>query len=748
MADPSKKFKPGSISCNQTPGMAQLLSALTAGGCNAIIIISVEISFSAMIFSGPISDFVSRGTGILILGTFLIGLITALKSSHPNSVGLVQDAPVAILAAPLAGIAAAMGPAAHGSTALFYTLVFAMAASSLMVGLFMLLMAKFKLGNLVRFIPHPVIGGFLAGIGWLLLKGGIGVMAQAPTGLGGIGGLFAQATMIKWLPGLGFALVLFWMLRRWSHFLILPGMVLAGILLFFAGLEFTGTSFTRAEALGWFLGPFPEGALWKAIPFSAIGQVRWDLILSMGLPMITIFVISSISLLLNASGLELSSKTDIDLNREIKTAGIANLLASLAGSPSGYMTMSLSALSHKLSPGNRLSGIFLTGLLGIALVLGPSIVSVFPRPLAGSMLVLIGIDMVWDWAWAARRRLPFSDYAMILVILVGIAAFGFLQGVGLGIVIAVILFVINYSRISIVRSVTSGRHFQSNVARSVPQRWILDRQGEQILIFKLQGYIFFGTANQLRTRIHDKVTPKSQARIRYMIFDFSKVSGCDSSAMNSFERIIQFTDTQKISLVFVNTPPTVADRFNTAGIQAKTICFLPDLDQGMEWCEEQMLKVAASSSRKAQVLDETFDQMVQALDQMEAFESLIHDLSPYLDKRPIVPGQPLIHAQKVEPGTFLIESGQVALLLPTGESLPLRLQTMGRGSVIEAWKNQSQEDLSVVGMTKGQALFLSDVNRIQLENESPELAVQFFKLMVQGFSDRLSRSHALIRDFS
>ena len=617
-----------------------------------------------------------------------------------------------------------------------------------MVGLFMLLMAKFKLGNLVRFIPHPVIGGFLAGIGWLLLKGGIGVMAQAPTGLGEIGGLFAQATMIKWLPGLGFALVLFWMLRRWSHFLILPGMVLAGILLFFAGLEFTGTSFTRAEALGWFLGPFPEGALWKAIPFSAIGQVRWDLILSMGLPMITIFVISSISLLLNASGLELSSKTDIDLNREIKTAGIANLLASLAGSPSGYMTMSLSALSHKLSPGNRLSGIFLTGLLGIALVLGPSIVSVFPRPLAGSMLVLIGIDMVWDWAWASRRRLPFSDYAMILVILVGIAAFGFLQGVGLGIVIAVILFVINYSRISIVRSVTSGRHFQSNVARSVPQRWILDRQGEQILIFKLQGYIFFGTANQLRTRIHDKVTPKSQARIRYMIFDFSKVSGCDSSAMNSFERIIQFTDTQKISLVFVNTPPTVADRFNTAGIQAKTICFLPDLDQGMEWCEEQMLKVAASSSRKAQVLDETFDQMVQALDQMEAFESLIHDLSPYLDKRPIVPGQPLIHAQKVEPGTFLIESGQVALLLPTGESLPLRLQTMGRGSFIEAWKNQSQEDLSVVGMTKGQALFLSDVNRIQLENESPELAVQFFKLMVQGFSDRLSRSHALIRDFS
>jgi len=92
----------------KAPGMAQLLPALTAGGCNAIIIISVEISFAAMIFSGSINSFISRGTGILLLGTFLIGLVTALKSSHPNSVGLVQDAPVAILAAPLAGIAASL----------------------------------------------------------------------------------------------------------------------------------------------------------------------------------------------------------------------------------------------------------------------------------------------------------------------------------------------------------------------------------------------------------------------------------------------------------------------------------------------------------------------------------------------------------------------------------------------------------------------------------------------------------------
>ena len=728
-------------------GMERLLPALTSGGCNAIIIISVEISFAAMIFSGPNSSFVSRGIGILLLGTFLVGLITTLKSSHPNAVALVQDVPVAILAAPLAGIGAAMGPAAQaGGDALFYTLVFSMAASSMVVGLLMLVMAWFKLGNLVRFVPYPVIGGFLAGIGWLLFKGGIEVMSQASADLNVLGGLFTQAVMVKWLPGLAFALLLFWMLRNFSHFLILPGMVLAGVLLFFLGLKLTGTPFARAEALGWFLGPFPQGALWKPIPFDAIAQVRWNQVLSMALPMVTIFIIASISLLLNASGLELSSGRDMDLNQEMKTAGLANILISFIGSPSGYMTMALSALSHKLSPGDRLSGIFLSAMLGIALIFGPSIVSVFPRPLAGAMLVLIGIDMMWDWAWASRTRLPRSDYAMILIILVVIAGMGFLQGVGAGIVIAVILFVVNYSRISIIGGLTSGRHFQSNVERSVPQRWILDRQGDQILICKLQGFIFFGTANQLRGRLEDKISDPDMPEIRFLVFDFSKVSGCDSSAMNSFERICQFAEPRGITLVFVSVLPDVELRFRTAGLQGKEIRFLPDLDQGMEWCENRILEAAASSGRKDQVLDATFDQMVLALDQMEAFESLVQDLRPYVDTRPIVPGTPLFRDDSSEAGICLIEFGQVSLLLEIGDRIPLRLQIMGKGSMIG--EALSRRGVSVVGSAEGRALFLSEAELARLEKEAPELAAKLFKLMAQGLSDRLSRSHALIRELS
>lgn len=71
-----------------------LLPALTAGSSNAILIISIELSFAAMLFSQDLSVFMSKGIGILLFGTFIIAMITTLKSSHPSAIAHVQDAPV------------------------------------------------------------------------------------------------------------------------------------------------------------------------------------------------------------------------------------------------------------------------------------------------------------------------------------------------------------------------------------------------------------------------------------------------------------------------------------------------------------------------------------------------------------------------------------------------------------------------------------------------------------------------------
>ncbi|MBU3950896.1 MAG: cyclic nucleotide-binding protein, partial [Proteobacteria bacterium] len=117
---------------------------------------------------------------------------------------------------------------------------------------------------------------------------------------------------------------------------------------------------------------------------------------------------------------------DIDLNNELTVAGGANILASFVGSAPGYMGLATSALFHKLTPGSRLSGFISSVLIGGILIAGTSALAGFPRALAGAMLVLVGVDMLWEWLHDSWFKLPKTDYFLILVILVVIASLGFL----------------------------------------------------------------------------------------------------------------------------------------------------------------------------------------------------------------------------------------------------------------------------------------------------------------------------------
>ena len=85
-----------------------LLPSLTAGLINAVIIISVEISLAALIFSGDLSQFLPRGIGIMLLGTVIVTIIIAVTSSLVNMVGVPQDTPAALMALMCAGVAATL----------------------------------------------------------------------------------------------------------------------------------------------------------------------------------------------------------------------------------------------------------------------------------------------------------------------------------------------------------------------------------------------------------------------------------------------------------------------------------------------------------------------------------------------------------------------------------------------------------------------------------------------------------------
>jgi len=178
-----------------------LLPSLTAGLVIGIINITVEISLAALIFSGPLVLFLSNGIGMMLVSVIVFMLLVGLTSSLRGIVAGPQDSPAAILALMAAAIASGL-PTDTSPEAVFATIAAAIAITSFAAGLFFLLLGQLKSGNLVRFIPYPVVGGFLAGTGWLLAKGAFGVMTDLPVTFASLPRFFQPHTLGLWLPGL------------------------------------------------------------------------------------------------------------------------------------------------------------------------------------------------------------------------------------------------------------------------------------------------------------------------------------------------------------------------------------------------------------------------------------------------------------------------------------------------------------------------------------------------------------------
>ena len=91
--------------------------------------------------------------------------------------------------------------------------------------------------------------------------------------------------------------------------------------------------------------------------------------------------------------------------------------------------------------------------------------------------------------------------------------------------------------------------FHSTVDRLPMERRVLHEWGGEITILRLQGYLFFGTANVLLDRVRARLNDQNLPPLRFLILDFSRVSGLDSSAVASFARICQLTEAGEVALV-------------------------------------------------------------------------------------------------------------------------------------------------------------------------------------------------------
>jgi SulP family sulfate permease len=298
-----------------------------------IAAVTVSAAFAALIFSGELADSISQGIGLMLVGSMITASLAALFSSMRGVVVHLQRSAVSILAAASVVIVSQM-PVSSTADEKFVTVAMAIALSSILTGGLFLTLGGFRLGNLIRFIPYPVIGGFLSGSALLLALESISLIVG--TRVNGI--LFLSYALqpgfwTKLLPGLCFAVILLVALRRQVHTLVIPGIILTGLIGFYIFLGATNTSIVEAAQQGLLLGVSGgvNGVLWQLPKISDLALVDWSALGNQIGSLFFVAIVSVVAILLNASGIELATGQDVDLNRDLKSAGVANLVAGLAG---------------------------------------------------------------------------------------------------------------------------------------------------------------------------------------------------------------------------------------------------------------------------------------------------------------------------------------------------------------------------------------------------------------------------------
>lgn len=713
----------------------KVLPSLTMGTITGMVEVIYALSLASLIFSGNLASFLPYGFGISLVSSVVLLIGTALTSSVSGVFSSTQDSPTVMLAVVAASLAGVL--VTTDGTEILATILITISITTILTGLLFLALGHFRLGKLVRFIPYPVMGGFLAGTGWLLIQGSFGVMTDSLLTLANIPTLLSSGQLILWIPGILFALALFFVMRRFDHFMTIPAMLLGAIGLFHLAFLLTGTSIQEATAQGLLLGKMGGDAIWSPLELgSRLLSANWAAILGQSGNIAIVLILSVIGFLLNTSALELTTHQDIELNRELKSVGFANILSGLLGGMVGYHMLGDTTLNHRVGARGRLPGI-MTGLVCAGtFLIGSSLLAYLPRPILGGILFFLGLDFLVEWLIAGWNKLSRSDYAIVLLILIAIGATNFLIGMGVGLAAAIFLFVVNYSRINVVHHALSLAETNSNVERCAYHQQVLkEKLGQHVFILELEGFIFFGTANALLDQIRARLADEEQPRIYYIIFDFRRVSGFDSSAVISFVKCRQIAETRNIVLVLTHLSPEMKRRFEVDDLSERQagIRILPDLDHGLEWCEEQLLEMERVTTLHtpvtlaAQLADRGFER------------SDTNRLMSFLERVDFQEGEYLIRQGEEADSLYFIEMGIVSIHLESKDQERIRLKTLGLGTAVGelGLYTRTKRTASAIAETPVTAYCLNQAALSEMKEKEPELAVTFHEFIARLLSERL-----------
>lgn len=651
------------------------------GGLAAMLVaLPSAIAFGVAIFSPLVGVPAAQGALAGMLGATALGLLTPPFGSRSRLI----SAPSAPVAAVLTALA--VGFTEQGASA--PTILIQIGIIGLLTGVIQISFGVVRIGRLIKFIPFPVVSGYLSGVGVIIIGSQIPKFLGVPDGVHLFDAL-RTPSLWMWQSIVVGGVVVAAMLLMPRVTKAVPAAILALLTgcatylllaLFDPGLMTTESNPLVIGSLGGGDASVGDamGRYWLA--FSSLGVQEVVQVLA---PALTLAALLSIDTLKTGLVVDTMTNSHHDPDRELIGQGIGNIAASIIGGVPGSGTMGASMVN--LSSGARTwHAAFMAGVFSLlAFLLLSSLVAWVPIAALAGILIVVGFRMIdrhsLAFFYSPATRL---DFLVILSVIL-VAVFGdLIAASAVGVALAIILFIREQTRSSVVRHRIEGQEIISKRTQSELETPGVRARVSNMVVFELQGSLFFGTASQLQAALE----PEAAVR-KYVILSMRRVQSLDVTATHVLEQIKDTLEQHKGYLVFCDIPKGLPSglkmkRFlkDTGVVRPTDSAFtFRQLDEALEWIESQEL-AEQSTEASAAVSVELANMPFLAGCSEEAMSALAANVELRLVKA----GKRLFKAGGDADSLYFLRRGAVKLTVPIHKKESYHLATCGPGDLIGA----------------------------------------------------------------
>jgi len=565
-----------------------------------------------------------------------------------------------------------------GSIAVFNTiglsgeaLVTATLLTVTMAGAIQLLIGLMKLGHLIKFIPYPVVSGFMTGSAILM------ILSQSQAVMGGDVSLTMRQG--AWIPAVtaGVTLAAMVWLPRWMKRIPGPALgLISGTLAFhiFSIMQ------SKPEPAGWVVGNLPHiSGIHFGLDLSAMHQLPWLVMLGSAF---ALAVLASLDTLLTSVVADVSTGARHSARRELMGQGVGHLLASVSGGMAGAGTTGATLVA--IESGGRYWASLVTGISFIFLILfmGP-IASILPISVFAGIILHVAIFSMLDkdialWIKTPQARM---DGAIALAVTAVTVFYDLMVAVGLGVALTAAEFIRAQMQSAIIHRRWSLDNRTSLRRRPKCVCDVFGKKPDAIVGYDLKGTLFFGTTDHLFEMMSEDLK-----RATYIILDMRRVGQVDLTAIRLIEHMSGMMRERGGELILAHIPKSMGlvkreghrhERIVPyhANVHLRTFT---DSDSALEYAEDHVLEALGQKDTAGSSRIKLADSELLAgfrKDEIACLEPFFHSME-------VRAGDYLFRSGDQGEELFVILRGDVEILLPYSKRRKLRLAKFGPGMTV------------------------------------------------------------------